>query len=200
MDRDYGDSSFVGCFNWSTHAWYSSGSSDKDCGSRCYYFISSCSWVIDPDRFTSTCIYRGSAWQLRVRGGHFSVLDHSTLICTRLDCFRSSFGPLAFWQSMPKEERVDSGGVAREGFVSLCATFMHHVYVLMFIFTHLHYVTCVLMRYLSYLLLTLSLLYHVTWLVLAHKVLLPCLTLISYELCFCVLTLLVLPYEYTLLA
>jgi hypothetical protein len=37
-------------------------------------------------------------------------------------------------------------------------------------------------------------------LALAHKVLLPCLALISYELCFCVLTLLVSSYEYTLLA
>jgi hypothetical protein len=46
----------------------------------------------------------------------------------------------------------------------------------------------------------LSLLYHVTCLVLAHKVLLPCLTPISYELCFCVLTLYVSSYEYTLLA
>jgi hypothetical protein len=45
-----------------------------------------------------------------------------------------------------------------------------------------------------------TIIYHVTCLVLAHEVVLPCLTPISYELCFCVLTLLVLSYEYTLLA
>jgi hypothetical protein len=85
----------------------------------------------------------------------------------------------------------------REGFVCfVCyihATFMHHVYIPALAF-------CFLMRYLSYIWIILSLLYHVTSLVLAHKVVLPCLTLISYELCFCVLILHVSSYEYILLA
>jgi hypothetical protein len=72
----------------------------------------------------------------------------------------------------------------------------------MFTFLHLHFVTYVLVRYFeSYGVYLVSFLYHVTYLVLAHKVVLPCLTPISYVLCFiCVLTLHVLSYEYTLLA
>jgi hypothetical protein len=45
-----------------------------------------------------------------------------------------------------------------------------------------------------------DILYHVTSLVLAHKVVLQCLTPIAYERCFYVLTLHILSYEYTLLA
>jgi hypothetical protein len=57
-------------------------------------------------------------------------------------------------------ERVDSGGVVREGFgfLALCVLLS----CIMFIFPHLYYVSCVLVRYLSNMLIILSLLYHVT--------------------------------------
>jgi hypothetical protein len=52
------------------------------------------------------------------------------LLCTRLDCFHSSFGPLVLLTLDTKGgERVDLGGVVREVLVSLCATFMHYVYI-----------------------------------------------------------------------
>jgi hypothetical protein len=67
---------------------------------------------------------------------------------------------------------------------------MHHVYIPALALCDM--CACEILMFLS-------LLYHVTCLVLAHKVLLLCLTLILYELCFCVLTRLVSSYEYTLL-
>jgi hypothetical protein len=105
---------------------------------------------------------------------------------------------LSFWLLMPKGERefVDSRGAAREGFLILYVLLS----CIMFKFPHLHCVTCVVVRYLSNMLVILSILYHVTCLVLAHTVLLSCFALISDELYYCVLTLLVSSYEYTLLA
>jgi hypothetical protein len=73
---------------------------------------------------------------------------------------------------------------------------MHHGYIPTLAFCDM----CaweILESYMDYLV---TIIYHVTCLVLAHKVVLLCLTPISYELCFCVLTLHVLSYEYTLLA
>jgi hypothetical protein len=134
-----------------------SGSGDRDCSYCCYYVFSFCSCSIDPDCFTATCIYRGLAWQLRVWGGYFTVCDHSTLLGTRHDCFCSPVGSLVLFLVFDAKggERVDSGGVLIEGFVLfLCATFMHHVY-----FPALHFVTCVLVRYVSHMWSILSLLY-----------------------------------------
>jgi hypothetical protein len=51
----------------------------------------------------------------------------------------------------------------------------------------------------SYVIYLVTLLYHVTFLVLAHKVVLLCLTSILYELCFMCTIFSVLSYEYTLL-
>jgi hypothetical protein len=81
-------------------------------------------------------------------------------------------------------ERVDSGGVLREGFVfHVC--YIHATFCIMFIFPALascDMCACELLEsYVDYLV---TIIYHVTCLVLAHKVVLPCLTLISYELCF----------------
>jgi hypothetical protein len=62
---------------------------------------------------------------------------------------------LVFDAKEGERERVDLGGSVDRGFrFSLCATFMHHVY-----FLALHFVTCVLVRYVSHMWSILSLLY-----------------------------------------
>jgi hypothetical protein len=64
--------------------------------------------------------------------------------------------------------------------VLIHATFMHHVYIPALAFCDM--CACeILESYADYLV---TIIYHVTCVVLAHKVVLPCLTLISYELCF----------------
>jgi hypothetical protein len=60
-DRDYRDSAIVSCLDRSSHSWCFSGSGDRDCSYYCYYIFSSCTCSTNPDRFTATCIYRGSA-------------------------------------------------------------------------------------------------------------------------------------------
>jgi hypothetical protein len=105
------------------------------------------------------------------RTPHSSWSLHAPLHPTRQRLFPRRILSLVFgvWCQRGKES-LDSGGVLIEGFVFLCATFMHHVY-----FLALHCVTMSTWNFISY---------HVTYLCLALKVVLPCLILISYELCF----------------
>jgi hypothetical protein len=80
--------------------------------------------------------------------------------------------------------------------VLIHATFMHLVYIPALAFCDM--CTCEKLKsYVDYLV---TIIYHVTYLILAYKVVLPCLTSISYKLCFLCTNLHVLSYEYTLLA
>jgi hypothetical protein len=93
-------------------------------------------------------------------------------------------------------ERVDLEGVLIEGFVFFVC-YLHASYLL-YRPAFCDLCDCEIRESLWSIL---SLLYIMSpFLVLAHKVVLPCLTPISYELCLCVLTLHVLSCEYTLLA
>jgi hypothetical protein len=110
---------------------------------------------------------------------HSSWSLHAPRHLTRLLLFPRQILSFVFgvWCQRGRESRF-RGSVDRGFSFSLCATFMHHVYLLA-----LHFVTCV-----PYILWHVCLwdfiIYHVTYLVLAHKVVLSCLTPISYELCF----------------
>jgi hypothetical protein len=96
-----------------------------------------------------------------------------------------------------EREFVDSGGVAREGFLALCVILS----CIMFIFPYLYCMTYVLLSYSCDMLCFIGLI-HLTCHLFGDLLVCPASasTLFSYELYYLVLTSLVLSYEYTMLA
>jgi hypothetical protein len=80
--RHYRHSAIFSRIYRSSHSWCLLGSGDSDWSYSCFYTFSCCTSSTDPDCFTATFIYSGSAWQFRVWGGYFTVRDHFALLGT----------------------------------------------------------------------------------------------------------------------